>query len=58
MSSLLLGVGLLAGCGQKGPLVLPPPKPVVTPPSASTNATAKPATAASSPAPVPSSGHD
>jgi predicted small lipoprotein YifL len=55
---LLLGFGLLAGCGQKGPLVMPPPKPVVTPPSASAS-TVKPAVAATVPAPAAasSSGH-
>jgi predicted small lipoprotein YifL len=35
-SLLLLGAGLLAGCGQKGPLFLPPPKPVTPPPASST----------------------
>ncbi|MGH8214502.1 MAG: LPS translocon maturation chaperone LptM [Rhodanobacteraceae bacterium] len=35
-SLLLLGAGLLAGCGQKGPLFLPPTKPVAPQPAAST----------------------
>lgn len=35
VSALLLAMGLalLAGCGQKGPLVLPPPKPAVATPA-------------------------
>lgn len=45
-SVLLLGASLLAGCGQKGPLVLPPTKPVMTQPAAATSA-ARPAAATS-----------
>ncbi|OOG60481.1 sugar transporter [Rhodanobacter sp. B05] len=42
---LSLVVAVLAGCGNKGPLVLPPPRPV---PAASAPAPAVPATASSS----------
>jgi predicted small lipoprotein YifL len=57
-AALLLVFGLLAGCGQKGPLVMPAPKPVVTPPSASASMVkaAAPATV-SAPAAASSSGH-
>ncbi|TAN02888.1 MAG: hypothetical protein EPN36_15380 [Rhodanobacteraceae bacterium] len=60
-SLLLLGFGLLAGCGQKGPLYLPT-KPVAPAAAASTPApaatAAKPATAATAarPATAASSG--
>jgi predicted small lipoprotein YifL len=42
---LSLVVAMLAGCGNKGPLVLPPPRPA---PAASAPAPAVPATASSS----------
>ncbi|MEO6926295.1 MAG: lipoprotein [Rhodanobacter sp.] len=42
---LALVVALLAGCGNKGPLVLPPTRPV---PAASTPAPVTPATASTS----------
>lgn len=42
---LSLVVAMLAGCGNKGPLVLPPPRPA---PAASAPAPAVPATAGSS----------
>jgi len=41
---LSLVVAVLAGCGNKGPLVLPPPRPA---PAASAPAPAAPATASS-----------
>ncbi|WIG57070.1 MAG: hypothetical protein OJF61_002858 [Rhodanobacteraceae bacterium] len=49
---LLLAFGMLAGCGQKGPLVLPPPNPAVATPSSAAStpkpaATAAPAAASS-----------
>jgi predicted small lipoprotein YifL len=47
-ASLLLGAGLLAGCGQKGPLFLPPARSVTPPPASSAQPTA-PATSASAP---------
>ncbi|HEY9112394.1 MAG TPA: lipoprotein [Rhodanobacteraceae bacterium] len=47
-SLLLLGAGLLAGCGQKGPLFLPT-KPAAPPPASSTPA---PAASAGQPAPA------
>jgi predicted small lipoprotein YifL len=50
---LLLGIGLLAGCGQKGPLFLQPTKPVMPAP-ASANTVATPAAAASIAAPAAS----
>lgn len=57
VSLLSLGLGLLAGCGQKGPLYLPPPRPVVTAPAASAS-TVKPAAAATVSVPAASSsGH-
>ncbi len=46
---LSLVVAVLAGCGNKGPLVLPPPRPV---PAASAPAPAVPATASSSTMPT------
>lgn len=46
---LSLVVAMLAGCGNKGPLVLPPPRPV---PAASAPAPAVPATAGSSTMPT------
>jgi len=46
-SLLLLGAGLLAGCGQKGPLFLPPTKPATPPPASSAQ---QPAPASSAPA--------
>ena len=57
LAVLMLGFGLLAGCGQKGPLFLPPPKPAVVAPVAAPTA-AKPASAvtAATPAPSTSSG--
>ena len=50
-SLLLLGTGLLAGCGQKGPLFLPPTKPATPQPASSTQ---QPAPAISAPAPAAS----
>ncbi|HJP98951.1 MAG TPA: lipoprotein [Rhodanobacteraceae bacterium] len=50
-SLLLLGAGLLAGCGQKGPLFLPPTKPATPAPATSTP---PPAPASSVPAPAAS----
>ena len=46
---LSLVVAVLAGCGNKGPLVLPPPRPA---PAASAPAPAAPATASSSTMPT------
>ena len=46
-----LVVAMLAGCGQKGPLVMPPPKPV---PVKATTTTVAPAAAASSAEPATS----
>lgn len=46
---LSLVVAALAGCGNKGPLVLPPPRPA---PAASAPAPAVPATASSSTMPT------
>jgi predicted small lipoprotein YifL len=46
---LSLVVAVLAGCGNKGPLVLPPPRPA---PTASAPAPAVPATASSSTMPT------
>jgi len=46
---LSLVVAVLAGCGNKGPLVLPPPRPA---PAASAPAPAVPATASSSTMPT------
>lgn len=56
-AGLLLGFGLLAGCGQKGPLYLPTPNPAVATPTTATSA-AKPAapTTAATPAASTSSG--
>lgn len=51
---LLLAVGALAGCGQKGPLFLPPPRPAATAP-APAKATPKPAPALSAGTPAASS---
>lgn len=54
---LALGFGLLAGCGQKGPLYLPPPKATVaTPSTAASVAKPAPATTAAVPAAATSSG--
>lgn len=50
-SLLLLGAGLLAGCGQKGALFLPPSKPVAPVPASSTQ---QPLPASSVPAPAAS----
>ena len=50
---LMLGFSLLSGCGQKGPLYLPPPKPAVAVPAAAATV-AKPATAASAATPAAS----
>jgi predicted small lipoprotein YifL len=54
-ASLLLGLGLLAGCGQKGPLVLPTkpaaPAPASSAPAPATSA-ARPAGAATTVAPA------
>ncbi|HJR13732.1 MAG TPA: lipoprotein [Rhodanobacteraceae bacterium] len=60
-SLLLLGTGLLAGCGQKGPLFLPT-KPATAasassvPAPAASAATPAPATTSAAPAPASSSG--
>ena len=50
---LMLGSSLLSGCGQKGPLYLPPAKPAVAVPAAAATV-AKPATAASAATPAAS----
>ncbi|MGH8113338.1 MAG: LPS translocon maturation chaperone LptM [Rhodanobacteraceae bacterium] len=59
-SLLLLGFGLLAGCGQKGPLTLPP-KPGTTAPAARAHKKhhhpAKPANPATT-APAPAASGD
>lgn len=52
-AALLLGFGLLAGCGQKGPLYLPPPKSVVATPAPAVS-DAKPASAVTAAAPTAS----
>lgn len=51
-SLLLLGTGLLAGCGQKGPLFLPT-KPAA--PASATTSSPAPATSAAKPAPATTS---
>jgi predicted small lipoprotein YifL len=48
-AALLLTFGLLAGCGQKGPLYLPPAQPAVATPAPAASA-AKPASVAPAPA--------
>jgi predicted small lipoprotein YifL len=48
-TALLLAVGLLAACGQKGDLYLPPPPRAAAPPAAP----ATPATPAATPAATP-----
>ena len=48
-SLLLFGAGLLAGCGQKGPLILPPTKPVARTPAATAPSNA-PASSVAAPA--------
>lgn len=52
-SLLLLGIGLLAGCGQKGPLYLPtrPAAPATSAPATAASA-ARPATAATAAVPA------
>lgn len=50
-AALLLGFGSLAGCGQKGPLYLPAPQPVVAAPAAAPTS-AKPAAAVTAAAPA------
>lgn len=58
-ATLAIGIALLSGCGQKGPLVLPARPASSTPASAASVATpaataAVPAAAASAPAPATS----
>lgn len=48
-AALLLTFGLLAGCGQKGPLYLPQPQPAVATPAPAASA-AKPTSVAPAPA--------
>ncbi|MGH8114838.1 MAG: LPS translocon maturation chaperone LptM [Rhodanobacteraceae bacterium] len=48
---VLLGVTLLAGCGQKGPLTLPPAKPTIVAPAT----TAPPTTPKAPAVPAPAS---
>ncbi len=56
-SPLLLAVFLLAGCGQKGPLVMPPARPDVpapaVPPAGQVAPTDNPTPASSAGTPIP-----
>ncbi|MGH8192142.1 MAG: LPS translocon maturation chaperone LptM [Rhodanobacteraceae bacterium] len=54
-SLLLMGISVLTGCGQKGPLVLPPPRPVVPAPATSVHQQPAPAAALPAPATSPAS---
>lgn len=49
---LYLAMATLAGCGNKGPLVLPPPKPTSAAKPATVTPASKPAAAASAPKPA------
>ncbi len=60
--SFCVAVGTLAGCGQKGPLVMPPPPTKPVPASASSTVkpgqAPVPASSVTKPAPAPVSGAD